>query len=237
MKIFATLPTYNESANIATLIAAIHEQNDSINIVVADDDSPDKTWQIVERVAREDPRVFLLRRTANKGRGAAGIDAFLFALDHQADVVIEMDADLSHEPRFIPAFLSKIKQFDVVIGSRAIHQGQDLRPSALRKALTTFSSLYARTLLGFPVKDCNSGYRCFRRRVLEAVDLRSFQSIGPSIVQELLYKAYLHNFSICEIPITFKEREAGQSNLNFGRLLDGFLMVLKLKQQHLAGKF
>ena len=236
MKVFVTLPTYNERDNIAALIEEIRSVQSGIYIVVADNDSPDGTWKIVENIARNDSGIFLLRRTENKGRGSAGIDAFRFALDHGADVVIEMDADFSHYPKYIPVFLEEIRQYDLVLGSRFVDGGRDLRNSFIRNGLSTLSALYARTVLGLPVKDCNSGYRCFRRDVLTGVDVASLRSTGPSIVQELLYKAYLKGFSIKEIPIDFSERKAGVSNLNFKRLLRGFLMVLEMKSLHMAGK-
>lgn len=236
MTIFVTLPTYNESGNIRPLIDDIRQLGQDIGIVVADDDSPDGTWKIVQDLAREDKQVFLLRRFENKGRGSAGAEAFQFALDHGADVIIEMDADFSHHPKYIPVFLEAIKQYDLVLGSRSVSQGRDMRPSALRKYLTVFSSFYARAILNLPVKDCNSGYRCYRRKVLETINMRSIRSVGPSIVQEILYKAHLAGFKIGEIPIDFIEREVGTSNLNFRRLLQGFLMVLNLRFLHIQGK-
>ena len=236
MRVFATIPTYNESENIEPLIAEIRRLDRPIGIVVADDDSPDGTWRLVERIAASDPDVFLLRRTKNKGRGTAGAEAFQFALDHGADVVIEMDADFSHDPKLIPQFLEKIKEVDIVIGSRHLAQSEDTRDSMARRWLTQFSSLYARTVLSLPVGDCNSGYRCFRRKVLEDVGMDTIMSTGPSIVQELLYKAYLSGFSIGEIPIVFKDREAGESQLNFKRLVNGFLMVLRLRAMHQMGR-
>jgi dolichol-phosphate mannosyltransferase len=222
MKIFVTLPTFNEATNIEPLIQEIQRQDPDIAIVVADDDSPDGTWKIVEEISKRDPNVHLLRRTARKGRGSAGVDAFRFALEQHADVVIEMDADFSHDPRYIPLFLERINEFDLVIGSRTVPLGQDLRKSPVRKWITHLSSFYTRSVLGLPFSDCNSGYRCFRRKVLEAVGLDTILSTGPSIVQELLFKTYLLGFSICEIPIVFVEREAGESKLNLKRLLKGF---------------
>ena len=236
MKAFVTLPTFNESKNIEPLIQEIRRQVPSIGIVVADDDSPDGTWRIVEEISRRDPNLFLLRRTTRKGRGSAGVDAFRFALEHQADVIIEMDADFSHDPKYIPLLLERVRECDLVIGSRAVAEGKDQRRSALRKWITQLSSLYARSILGLTVRDCNSGYRCFRREVLEAVNLDTIISTGPSLVQELLFKAHLHGFSICELPIVFTEREAGESKLNLKRLLQGFLMILRLKVLHLLGR-
>ena len=236
MKAFATIPTYNESKNIEKLISEIRRLEPEIGIVVADDDSPDGTWRIVEGISKKDPLVFLLRRMTNKGRGTSGVDAFRFALRKGAEAVVEMDGDFSHDPRYIPSFLQEIRNVDVVIGSRTVVGGRDMRESPLRRTLTRFSSLYAKVVLGLPIRDCNSGYRCFRREVLEAVDLGSFRSTGPSIVQELLYKAYLRGFSIKEIPIVFTERQAGTSNLNLTKLMQGFFMVLKLRGLALLGR-
>jgi dolichol-phosphate mannosyltransferase len=237
MKAFVTIPTFNEAENIGRLIGEIRRECPDMAIVVADDDSPDGTWKIVERIREEDRGVFLLRRITKKGRGSAGVDAFRFALEQGAHVVIEMDGDLSHDPKQMPAFLKKIREFDVVVGSRAVADGQDLRSSRVRRYLTRLSTAYARMVLGVPVKDCNSGYRCFRREVLQAVNLDSIRSTGPSIVQELLYRAYLLGFSITEIPVVFVERQAGNSNLNVRKLLQGFLTVLQLRALHLLGRF
>jgi len=236
VKAFVTLPTFNESKNIEPLIQEIRRQVPDIGIVVADDDSPDGTWRIVEEISKKDPNLFLLRRTTQKGRGSAGVDAFRFALKHQADVIIEMDADFSHDPKYIPLLLERIRQCDLVIGSRAVAEGKDQRRSPFRRWITQLSSLYARSILGLSVRDCNSGYRCFRREVLEAANLDTILSTGPSIVQELLFKAHLHGFSICEIPIVFIEREAGESKLDLSRLLKGFLMIVRLKVLHLLGR-
>jgi len=236
MRVFATIPTFNESENIGPLIAEIRRLQCPIGIVVADDDSPDGTWRLVERIAVSDPDVFLLRRTCNKGRGSAGAEAFQFALDRGADVVLEMDADFSHDPALIPQFLAKIREVELVIGSRHLAQSKDARGSLTRRWLTQFSSFYARTVLSLPVRDCNSGYRCFRREVLERIGMDTVISTGPSIVQELLYRAHLEGFTIGEIPIVFKDRQAGESQLNFKRLLKGFLMVPRLRAMHLLGK-
>lgn len=236
MRVFITIPTFNERENIGPLIAAIRRLGEPMAIVVADDDSPDGTWREVARIAAADADVFLLHRTRNKGRGSAGAEAFQFALDHGADVVLEMDADFSHDPALIPRFLKEIRRFDLVIGSRHLVRASDRRDSRARRWLTAVSSCYARTVLSLPVGDCNSGFRCFRRRVLESIGMDSIISTGPSIVQELLYKAYLKGFSIGEIPIVFKDRQAGRSQLDFKRLLQGFSMVLRLRAMHQMGK-
>ena len=171
MKTFVTIPTFNESKNIEPLIREIRCQDPEINIVVADDDSPDGTWRIVEEISKRDPHVFLLRRTSNKGRGSAGVDAFRFALQQEADVVIEMDADFSHDPKHIPQFLEKIRGCDLVIGSRAVSHGQDRRRSRLRKWITHFSTFL------HPLHPRSSGQGLqFRIPMLQAESPRSRES-------------------------------------------------------------
>ncbi|MBI1987432.1 MAG: polyprenol monophosphomannose synthase [Nitrospinae bacterium] len=228
-KIFVTIPTYNERDNIFQLVNEILRLPGEIEIVVADDDSPDGTWQVVLGLTQREPRVHLLRRTEDKGRGRAGVDAFRYALDHDAEVIFEMDGDLSHHPRYIPLLLKEVRFHDLVIGSRIVSGGVDARSSRLRKAVTQTANAYARWLLGVPVRDCNSGFRCFRREVLEGIDLDSIVSKGPSIVHEILYKAHQRGFSMKEVPIHFEDRQAGQSNLNLKKLLFSAWMVLKLR--------
>lgn len=229
MKFFLTIPTYNERDNIGPLLSHLLKNGHDMEVIVVDDDSPDRTWEVVEEMARRDSRLRLLHRKEDKGRGKAGVDAFRYALDRGAEVIIEMDADFSHDPRYIPSFLEQIKTHDMVIGSRLVKDGKDVGRSILRKALTYFSNLYIRTWLGLPVKDCTSGFRCFRRRVLEEVDLQSLRASGPAIVEELLFRAHKKGFSICEVPITFSERRAGSSSLSLRRLLEVFLTVLRLR--------
>lgn len=228
-KIMVTLPTYNERENIQRLIKEIHCQGENIEIIVADDDSPDGTWAVVKKMSEENPGVHLLHRKKNKGRGYAGIDAFRYTLEKGADYIIEMDADFSHHPKFIPSFLEKIEEYDVVIGSRTVNGGLDAERPFLRRFISIMANFYIRAFLGIKVRDCTSGYRCFRREVLDRVDLDSFFSTGPAIVQELLYKAYLKGFSFIEIPIVFTNRHSGESKLNIRKLIKGLLTVLRLK--------
>jgi dolichol-phosphate mannosyltransferase len=229
MKVMATISTYNERDNIGTLLNAILALGPEMEAVVADDDSPDGTWKIVQEMSRTNPSIHLLRRTTDKGRGSAGRDAFQYAFVHGADLIIEMDGDLSHDPRFIPALIRAAEIYDVVVGSRYISGGKDSRNSFVRNVISMFSNSYSRLLLGIPIRDCNSGYRCFRRRVFEAIEPLSIRSQGPSIVHELLYRAFKKGFTIGEVPIVFVDRIHDQSKLTFGRLLSGMLMVLKIR--------
>lgn len=234
-KVFATIPTYNEQENIIPLVKEIRSLAEGIEVVVADDDSPDRTWQTVMDLAQRDPGVHLLRRTEEKGRGRAGVDAFRYALAHGAELIIEMDGDFSHHPRHIPSLIHEARAYDLVIGSRTIPGGVDSRNSWVRKAVTQIANAYARWLLKLPVQDCNSGFRCFRRKVLEEIGLDSIVSTGPFIVHEILYKAHRQGFSIKEVPIHFEERQAGRSNLNLKKLLLSAWMVLKLRG--MTGRF
>ena len=235
MKSIVIIPTYNEKENISNLIKDILKVKD-IEILVVDDNSPDKTWNIVKNIAKKNKRVHLLLRTKNKGRGLAGVAGFKYAVKNNYDFILEMDADFSHNPKYIPDFLEKIKECDVVLGSRTIKGGKDFGRPMLRKLITRLANLYIRLILGIKVKDCNSGYRCFRKKVLESVNLDKIISKGPSIVQELLYKAHLKKFKIKEIPITFIERKIGSSKLGLKQLWKGYVMVLKLRLLHSIGK-
>jgi dolichol-phosphate mannosyltransferase len=229
MKIFVTIPTYNERENIEVLIQDILSLGRGIEVVVADDDSPDGTWKVAEELSHSNPAVHLLHRKENRGRGSAGKDAFHYALTEGADLIIEMDGDLSHSPQFIPSLIEGTQYFDVVIGSRYVQGGKDMRTSGVRKVISRVSNWYARTVLGLPIIDCNSGFRCFKKQVLEAINPLSLKSTGPSIVHELLYKAYKKGFTIGEIPIQFFEREKDRSKLTFTRLLRGWYMILKIR--------
>jgi dolichol-phosphate mannosyltransferase len=230
MNVIVTIPTYNERENIGKLIEDILSLGLGIEVVVADDDSPDGTWKVVKELSLLNPSIHILHRKENSGRGSAGKEAFHYALTHGADVIIEMDGDMSHNPRFIPSLIQGARDFDVVIGSRYAHGGKDLRASALRRTLSKVSNWYARKILGLPVMDCNSGYRCFKKKVLEAVSPLSLKSTGPSIVHELLYKAYKMGFTLGEVPIEFLEREKEKSKLTLGRLFNGLYMLLKIRR-------
>lgn len=223
------IPTYNERENIGPLIEEILALPLPLEILVVDDDSPDGTAGIVREKARRHPGVHLLHRTAERGRGSAGIAGFRQALAMGAEVVVEMDADFSHHPRHIPAMLERIRECDLVLGSRFVPGGADLDRGWLRQGITRLAGLYVRTLLGIRTRDVSSGFRCFRREVLERLDLDRMISTGPSVVLEVLYQVVLQGWRVCEIPIIFADRRQGESKLNFGILLETLIMVLRLR--------
>jgi len=237
MKTFVMIPTYNERENIKNLINEILKLKiNNLAMVVADDDSPDKTWKIVREISRKNKNVHLLLRTKDKGRGAAGKDGFIYCLKHGADIVVEMDADMSHNPKYIPKLIGELKDADLVLGSRRVEGGNEIGRSSFRKFVTWGANLYIRVMLGLKVKDCNSGFRCFKRQVLEKINLEKLESKGPAIVQEVLFKAHLKGFKIKEIPITFVDRTKGKSKLGLPQLAAGYFMILKLKIKHMLGK-
>lgn len=238
------IPTYNEAGNIVRLleqIFALQKQQVytfDIHVLVVDDNSPDGTaQQVIEYKKRtKNDNLLLLLREGKRGRGLAGIAGFEYALKENADLIVEMDADFSHDPIYIPALLTKCQDADVVLGSRFVRDGKTVGRPFYRNVITLLANFYIRTILGLHIRDCNSGFRCFKRKVLEAVDISHFVSEGPAIVQELLYKAFLKGFSIAEVPIVFKEREEGCSKLGFRSLYKGYMMVLILKLAKIRGK-
>ena len=236
MKVVVTLPTYNEAENIRDLIAELRGLACDPEVVVADDNSPDGTWKIVDEISRNDAKVHLLRRMENKGRGYAGAAGFVKALEMGADRIVEMDADFSHQPRFIPALLDASDGCDVVIGSRLVKGGEDVGRPLHRRVFTKFSCWFARTALGLKVRDANSGFRVFTGEAMKAIDPGSMFSAGPSIVHEVFYKARIRGQRFCEVPITFVDRVRGTSSLSLGRLMDGWLKVLKLRWLGFAGR-
>lgn len=236
MKTYVMIPTYNERENIGNLIQEIvNLKIQDLHIVVVDDNSPDGTSEVVTNLSKKHPEVELLLRTNERGRGSAGIAGFKYALEHGADSVIEMDADFSHHPKYIPHLLEALHDADMVIGSRFISGGKDVNRGIIRKAITILAGIYVRVLLGLKIKDVSSGYRCFKRKVLEAIELDSVVSTGPSIVSEVFYRAHLKGFSIKEIPIEFEDRTHGQTKLNYKILVKTLLMVLKFKRLNKKG--
>lgn len=227
--VMVTIATYNEAKNILPLIDRLLSVIPSMHIVVVDDDSPDGTWRLVKDLCQKDSRVHLIHRVGKKGRGSAGIEGFRYALEQNAETIVEMDADFSHNPAYIPSFLKEINNVDIVIGSRAIEGGGETGRGVARRLITRGANFYVRMILGIKVRDCTAGFRMFRRKVLEEIGLDSLVSNGPSIVQEILYKAHLKKFSMKEVPILFEERAAGQSTFNFRIIITSLYMILKFK--------
>lgn len=229
MKIIATLPTYNESANIASLIEALLKTSRRMEVLVIDDNSPDGTWKIVAEMAKINPRIHLLHRTTERGRGTAGIAGFKKALELGGDLIVEMDADWSHHPRFVRSLLEAARRADVVIGSRLVSGGGEKGRHGLRTLITHLANVYIRLMLRLPVRDCTSGYRVFQRWVLANIDWGKVRATGPAIVQEVLLAAHALDARITEVPILFEDRRAGTSTFNSKILLAGLVAQLRLR--------
>jgi len=237
MKTYVMIPTYNEKENIKILIDKILALKiKNLHIVVADDNSPDGTWKIVQDISKKKKNVHLLLRKNDKGRGSGGRDGFIFCLKNKADIIVEMDADMSHDPKYIPLMIKELENADIVLGSRRLKGSKEVGRGLIRPFITWGANLYITLMLGIKVKDCNSGFRCFKRNVLEKIKVEKLQSKGPSIVQEVLFKASLNKFKIKEIPITFINRTKGKSKLGIKELAAGYYMVLKLKLMRLFGE-
>lgn len=224
------LPTYNEAENIVRLVPMIRRILPEALILVVDDDSPDGTWRRVEELTRTDPGVELLRRKEMRGRGSAGIDGFRYLLERPGlSALVELDADFSHDPAHLPALLLALNDADVVLGSRYVSGGSDGERGGWRRWLSLAANLWVRAVLHIPVRDCTSGYRAFRRQALLDLGIDRLASRGPSIVTEMLYRARQAGLRLREVPIGFRERRAGVSQLSFRVLLHSFFYVLRLR--------
>jgi dolichol-phosphate mannosyltransferase len=214
------MPTYNEKENIEGLVSEIFRYVSDVNILIVDDNSPDGTGAIADKIADKDRRVSVLHRISNRGRGLAGIEAFKKAIKREdVKYIIEMDADFSHDPKYIPIFLKEIENSDVVIGSRYVNGAMDCDRGRIRVILSKLVNLFIRKYLGLDIKDCSSGYRCFRKEALTSLDLDKMISKEPSIIEEVLYKCKLKNYKIKEVPIIFKNRRGGKTKLGVIKLI------------------
>ncbi|HLG25009.1 MAG TPA: polyprenol monophosphomannose synthase [Candidatus Nanoarchaeia archaeon] len=237
MKTFVMIPTYNENENIKNLIAALLKLKiKDLEIVVVDDNSPDGTWKSVKKISSKNRNVHLLLRKKDKGRGAAGKAGFIYSLEHGADIVIEMDADFSHDPKNIPTMIKELQNADLVLGSRRVKGSREVGRGMGRRILTHLANFYIRILLGLNVRDCNSGFRCFKRKVLEKINVYSLQSKGPAIVQEVLFLAKIKGFKVKEVPIVFVNRVKGESKLGLKQIISGYFAVLKFRILYILGE-
>ncbi|MFH1367808.1 MAG: polyprenol monophosphomannose synthase [Elusimicrobiota bacterium] len=227
-KIIAVIPTYNEAGNIQIVIDRILTLKLDIGVLVVDDFSPDGTYKIVEEISKKDKRVNLLVRKDKRGRGWAGIDGFKVALELGADMIVEMDGDLSHSPKYIPAFVEAAEQYDVVIGSRYVEGGKDEQRTFLRNIISEFARKYLALVLGVKLKDPASGFRLFKREVMVKI-LPHLKARDPFVVTESLHYIRKYGFRITEVPIEFMARGAGVSKLKPSMLIQYLFRVWKLK--------
>lgn len=229
MRTIVIIPTYNEAQNIVPLLGEVLEQRGNMEALVVDDDSPDGTWKLVEEAQGENPRVHLLLRREKRGRGLAGLDGFKKALAMGADRIVEMDADFSHDPVYLPALLEASESADLVIGSRFIPGGRDEERGLARRAVSWLARRYLRWVLGISVSDPTSGYRCFRREALSSLMAQEITASDPFIITEILFRSRLMGLRIAEVPIVFRERRAGSSKLSALTLLRYCVKAMRLR--------
>lgn len=236
MKTLIIIPTYNEKENIARIIDSVLHLNVSMDVLVIDDNSPDGTGQIVKDVQRNEPRVHLMERERKLGLGTAYIAGFKYAIEQKYDYVFEMDADFSHDPAEIPNFLNKINGNDLVLGSRYL-KGVTVVNWPLRRLFLSYAaSVYTRIITGLPVKDCTGGYKCYRREVLESINLNKVHSNGYAFQIEITYKAWKKGFRLTEIPIIFVDRDVGHSKMSRKIVWEAVWMVWKLRLLSIFGR-
>ncbi len=231
------VPTYNERFNIARLIPAILAQDPSLEILVVDDASPDGTGALVDGIATNNARVHVIHREGKLGLGTAYIAGFRWALERKYDLVFEMDADFSHNPERLPEFLEAIRASDVVLGSRY----QDGHVNVVnwpmsRLFLSYAANIYARFVTGLPIFDTTGGFKCFRRNVLESIDLNSVKSNGYAFQIEMSYRAWKRGFRLVEIPIIFVDRAEGVSKMSKKIVREAIWMVWRLRWWSLTGR-
>jgi dolichol-phosphate mannosyltransferase len=227
------LPTYNEAQNIEAIVAAALPQLaaavDRHTILIVDDDSPDGTGRIADRLAEENSDVRVLHRARKQGLGRAYLAGFGMALENGADLILEMDSDFSHDPEDIPRLIAAAGAADLVLGSRYVPGGGVTNWGFVRRALSWGGSAYARIILGVPVRDLTGGFKCFHRRVLEALDLEQVHADGYGFQIELTYRAVQAGFTVTEVPITFRERRIGQSKMTARIALEAVWKVPALR--------
>ena len=230
------VPTYNERENIRRLIDTVLVQDARIDILVVDDGSPDGTGALVREIVATNARVNLLERERKMGLGTAYIAGFRWALERQYDYVMEMDADFSHDPIHLPQFLRAIENADLVLGSR-YQQGRVtvVNWPIARLILSYCANIYARAITGLPVWDATGGFKCFRRSVLEAIDLNGVRSNGYAFQIEMSFRAWKRNFRIAEIPIVFVDRTEGTSKMSKSIVREAVWMVWRLRWWSLRG--
>jgi dolichol-phosphate mannosyltransferase len=237
-KSLVVIPTYNESENIFHVLDEIFKlEVAGLDVLVVDDNSPDGTGGKVEEYRKANPKVYLMRRAGKLGLGTAYISGFRYALENGYDFIFEMDADFSHDPREIPDMLEEIKEADLVIGSRYIKGVNVINWPLSRLFLSVMASKYTRLITGLPIYDCTGGFKCFRRKVLEAIPLDEVTSNGYSFQIEMNFKAWKRSFRIVEIPIIFYDRTVGQSKMTRKIMIEAAFMVWKLKIFSLFGKY
>jgi len=224
-KTLIIIPTYQESENIISILERVQAANPEANVLVVDDSSPDGTGQIVERLMKSNPKIRLLTNSVKGGLGKAYVKGFKWGLSKDFDIFVEMDADGSHAPEQLPSILKNLDECDVSLGSRWVPGGRIENWPISRQILSKGGNLYTRLMLGFKVKDATGGYRAYKREVLETIDLDSIESQGYCFQVDMVRRSLAFGFKVCETPIVFTEREAGNSKMSRQIVIEAFTRI------------
>jgi dolichol-phosphate mannosyltransferase len=209
------IPTFNESENLPRLVPSVLSRDERLEILVVDDNSPDGTGRLAEEIAAAEPRVHVIHRAGKLGLGTAYIAGFKWGIEHGYDILFEMDADFSHDPTHLPQFLEAVQDYDLVLGSRYLHGRVTVVNWPMgRLLLSYFANSYARWVTGLPIADATGGFKCFRREVLEAIELDRVESNGYAFQIEMSFRAWKKGFRLGEIPIMFVDRDLGESKMS-----------------------
>lgn len=236
MNCLVIIPTYNEVENIAELAAMVLAVDERLSVLIVDDNSPDGTGRLADQLAEQYPRIAVMHRSAKLGLGTAYIAGFRYALSNGYDLIVEMDADFSHDPCYLADFLEAVKDSDLVIGSRYI-QGVNVVNWPMHRLLLSYgANIYARLVTGMPVRDLTAGFKCFSKKVLEGVELDKVMSEGYAFQIEMNFRSYKKGFGVTEIPIVFKDRHAGKTKMSRKIMWEAIWIVWKLRLLELFGK-
>ncbi len=234
-KSLVIIPTFNEMENIPKLIPEVLSKDEGIEILVVDDNSPDGTAAYIEKLMQSTNKIHLIKRDYKMGLGTAYLTGFKYALEYSFDYIFEMDADFSHDPKEIVNFLNEIKNYDLVLGSRYI-SGVNVVNWPMRRLILSYSAnIYTKIITGLHINDATGGYKCFRRKVLEAIDLDKIKSNGYAFQIEVTFKAWKKGFKIKEIPITFVDRVKGTSKMSNKIVREAVIRVWKLRIRSMLG--
>jgi len=227
LRALAILPSYNEIENAVPLSLDVLSQDPRLEVLVVDDASPDGTSESVRKAMATEPRLHLLEREGKLGLGSAYMAGFRYGLEHGFDLILTMDCDYSHHPRYLPSMLAAAEDADLVIGSRYVPLGGIINWPIHRRILSWFANAYTRVLLRVPVRDCTAGFRCYRRSVLETVDTGTIRSSGYAFLEEMVLRVHRAGFTLAEVPIIFEDRTRGASKISHSEIYRAAWHVLR----------
>lgn len=233
MKTLIIIPTYNEIENFQSLVSEVFlNVNEQTHVLVCDDNSPDGTGELADTLAQSNSRLHVIHRPRKMGLGTAYVTGFKYALEHGYDVIIEMDSDFSHDPKYLPLFQKEIENYDGVIGSRYILGGGTVNWNLGRRLISQGGNIYAKNILNLPLKDLTGGFNCWRRTVLEVIGIDSLKSDGYAFQIEIKYKALKKGFRIKELPIIFEDRNLGKSKMSRKIVLEAMCRVMLMRLEN-----